>query len=184
MKRITTLFLLLFIFLFTNIKFSISQCDDCKDIKKEYDSFDEKYITTVSVGNLSGGNFLNFTNAGIWLKQYASKTDTSYYFKFYLTIPQTLIFLVGEESLVFKCDKEKISFKTIKSDVSINANFNYYDLLLKIEIDKYIKIINSKEVTIRVYSSNGYLDRDFSFDEDYFSCFKCFYNSYIIKKIK
>jgi hypothetical protein len=173
-----SLFVLLILFI-TNTLYS--QCDDCKDIKREYDNFDNKYIVTISAGKLSGGNFIMLTNATLQIQSYQFKNDTINYFVFTLVSPNHYTFLDNEISLVFKCDTTKFSFKTSRSNTVFGKDYNIYTIYVKFSWEQFFNIINSKEVMIRTYTLDGYTDRDYSFDEDYFSCFKCFYKTYLKK---
>ena len=131
---------------------------------------------------LEGSSFWSKIHGNLRTTIYFGKNDTSYMFNFFLVHPTSFVFLDGETSLIFKGDFGKLSYKTYdcKTTPAPEIGVYYYDIRYKYELDDLIKILNSKEVALRLYSNEGYID--FSLNEEIFDCYKCFYKKYLKKK--
>lgn len=166
--------------------YSYSQCDDCDEIKKSYDELEGQTINSMYAKKFDERNFSKKIYGILGTTIYFQKSDTVYMFNLRVTNSETLVFLKGETSLKFITDFGKIEYQTYNSKIELGDYYNTYEMQYIYKLDDLIKIINSKEVILYVYPSVGSYDYgssiEFNFNEEIFSCFKCFYKQYLEKK--
>ena len=166
--------------------YSYSQCYDCNEIEKKYDDFEEQTIISMYARKFDERNLSQKIYGILGTTIYFNKSDTIYMFNLRVTNSETLVFLKDETSLKFETDIGKLEYQTYDSKTELGDFYNIYDIRYIYKLDDIIKIINSKEVILLIYPSIGSYDYgnsiEFSFNDEIFDCFKCFYKKYLKKK--
>jgi len=166
--------------------YSYSQCYDCNEIEKKYDDFEEQTIISMHARKFDERDLSQKIYGILGTTIYFHKSDTIYMFNLRVTNSETLVFLKDDTSLKFETDNGKLEFQTYDSKTELGDFYNIYDIRYICKLDDIIKIINLKEVTLLIYPSIGSYDYgnsiEFSFNEETFDCFKCFYKKYLKKK--
>jgi len=166
--------------------YSYSQCNYCDEIEKKYDDVEEQTIVSMNAGKFDERDFSQKIYGILGTTIYFQKSDTIYMFNLRVTNSETLVFSKDDTSLKIKTDFGKLEYQTYNSNIELGDFYNIYDIRYIYKPDDLIKIINSKEVKLFIYPSIGSYDYgssiEFSFNEEIFDCFKCFYKKYLKKK--
>jgi hypothetical protein len=171
-------------FLISN--YSYSQCNDCDKIEMKYDDIEEQTIISMYAGKFYERSLSKKIYGILGTTIYFQKSDTIYLLNLRVTNYETLTFLKDETSLKIETDFGKLEYQTYDSKIELGDFYNIYDIQYIYKLNDLIKIINSKEVKLFIYPSIGSYDYgssiEFSFSEETFNCFLCFYKKYLKKK--
>ena len=145
-----------------------------------HDEFDDYTIYKMQGNLLSGGNFTGSVIA-LNIQKFINKENEISYQLVVIYVHSNWLFIKKNESLILLIDGERIGFSGEGSSThrevlsTLVREIAYYEITK----ENLIKLINAKEIKVKIIGDQYYVERYFS--EDNFNNFKNFFNQYILE---